>query len=254
MKSKIAHHVIAFTGLLVFLLPFSLNADYIVKKNKHTTETVTNGADEKSSVENGTTWISKNKMRQDDGNATSIIIRLDKKKVFVLNHIEKTYSEMDLPVDLEENTPHETHSIIKVMKISSSVFEAKETRVIKGWKSHKFTADISISIMGMEMPMTMEIWASKDTGIDLRTFRKFYAVLLSINPFTKDLWEEFQKIEGYPLLTKISMKVKGMETKSEEEVVTVEENKAPRGTYDLPSEYTRVAYNPLIFGNGNAQR
>lgn len=246
----------AITSILlsVFLLPLSVNADHVVKKTKQTTETVMNGSNQKSSKNDGTTWISKNKMRQDDGGATSIIIRLDKDKVFILNHVDKTYSEMDLPVKLEENLTPEAKQIIQVIKISSSVTETQETRVIKGWRSQKFSADISISMMGMDMPMTMEIWASKETGINLKTFRKFYAVLLSMNPFTKDLLEEFQKIEGYPVLTKISMRVKGVETKSHEEVITVEENRAPKGTYDLPSEYTRVAYNPLILGNGNSQR
>jgi hypothetical protein len=240
--------------LSVFLLPLSVNADHVVKKTKQTTETVMNGSNQKSSKNDGTTWISKNKMRQDDGGATSIIIRLDKDKVFILNHVDKTYSEMDLPVKLEENLTPEAKQIIQVIKISSSVTETQETRVIKGWRSQKFSADISISMMGMDMPMTMEIWASKETGINLKTFRKFCAVLLSMNLFTKDLLEEFQKIEGYPVLTKISMRVKGVETKSHEEVITVEENRAPKGTYDLPSEYTRVAYNPLILGNGNSQR
>jgi hypothetical protein len=174
--------------------------------------------------------------------------------VFILNHVDKTYSEMDLPLKLEENLTSEAKQIIQVMEISSSVTETEETQMIKGWKSQKFLADISISMMGMNMPMTMEIWASKETGINLRTFRRFYVVLLSMNPFTKDLVEEFQKIEGYPVLTKISMRVKGVETKSQEEVITVEEIRAPRGTYDIPSEYTRVAYNPLLLGNGQYER
>lgn len=254
MKYRSIQFAITSILLSVFLLPLSVNADHVVKKTKQTTETVMNGSNQKSSKNDGTTWISKNKMRQDDGGATSIIIRLDKDKVFILNHVDKTYSEMDLPVKLEENLTPEAKQIIQVIKISSSVTETQETRVIKGWRSQKFSADISISMMGMDMPMTMEIWASKETGINLKTFRKFYAVLLSMNPFTKDLLEEFQKIEGYPVLTKISMRVKGVETKSHEEVITVEENRTPKGTYDLPSEYTRVAYNPLILGNGNSQR
>jgi hypothetical protein len=109
-------------------------------------------------------------------------------------------------------------------------------------------------MMGMDMPMSMEIWASKETGINLKTFRKFYAVLLSMNPFTKDLAEEFQKIEGYPVLTKITMRVKGIETKSREEVIAVEENRVPEGTFDVPSEYSRVVFNPLILGNGASTR
>ena len=250
MKYRSIQLVLTFIVFSVFLSPLSVNADHVVKKTKKTTETAMNGSNRKSSKNNGTTWISKNKLRQDDGGATSIIIRLDKNKVFILNHVDKTFSEMNLPVKLEESLTTEAKQIIRVMKISSSVTETKETKVIKGWKSQKFSADISISMMGMDMPMTMEIWASKETGINLKTFRKFYAVLLSMNPFTKDLAEELKKIEGYPVLTKISMRVKGVETESLEEVITVEENKAPKGIYDLPSEYTRTAYNPLDLGNG----
>jgi len=233
----------------VILLPLSADADHAIKKTKQTTKTVLNGTNEKSN-EDGTTWISKNKMRQDEDEATSIIIRLDKNKVYILNHIDKTYSEMDLPVKIEENITPEAKRITHVTKITSSVIETREKRLIRDWNSQKFTADISISMMGMDMPMTMEIWATKETGINLKAFRKFYAVLLSMNPFTKDLVEEFQKIEGYPVLTKITMQVKGVETKSREEVVSVEEGKAPKGTYDIPSDYTLVAFNPLILGNG----
>jgi hypothetical protein len=254
MKYRSFPIVLTFFIFAVFFYPLSMNADFVIKKTKQTTEAVKNGSNQKSSEKNGTTWISKNKMRQDDGSATSIIIRLDKNKVFILNHVEKTYSEMDLPLKLEDSLTPETKQIIQAMTISSSVAATKETRVIKGWKSQKLLADISISIMGMAMPMTMEIWISDETGIDLKTFRKFYAVLLSMNPFTNDLVAEFKKIEGYPVLTQISMRVKGVETKSREEVIAVEESRAPRGIYDLPNEYTRVAYNPLILGYGNSQR
>jgi hypothetical protein len=250
MKYRSVQLILTFIVFSVFLSPLSVNADHVVKKTKQTTETVMNGSNRKSSTDNGTTWISKNKLRQDDGGTTSIIIRLDKNKVFILNHADNTYSEINLPVKLEESLTPEAKQIIQVMEISSSVTEIQETKVIKGWKSQKFSADISISMMGMDMPMTMEIWTSKETGINLKTFRKFYAVLLSMNPFTKDLVEEFQKIEGYPVLTKISMRIKGVETESLEEVITVEESKTPKGIYDLPSAYTRVAYNPLDLGNG----
>jgi len=234
--------------LLAFLFPHTAHADHIVKKTKQTTKTVINGQSQNSNETSGTTWLSKNKMRQDEGDST-VIIRLDKKKLYIIDHADKTYSEMDLPVKLEENLSSEARQIIQVMNISSSVTETREIREIKAWKSQRFLADISISMMGMDMPMTMEIWASKETGIDLRTFHKFYAVLLSMNPFTKDLVEEIQKIAGYPVITKISMRVKGVETISQEEVISIEETKTSKGIYDLPSGYTQIAYNPLDLGN-----
>jgi hypothetical protein len=231
-----------------FLVPHTAHADHIVKKTKQTTKTCTNGQSQNSNETSGTTWLSKNKMRQDEGDST-VIIRLDKKKLFIIDHADKTYSEMDLPVNLEENLASEAKQIIQVMKISSSVTETQEIREIKDWRSQKFLADISISIMGMDMPMTMEIWASKETGIDLRSFGKFYAVLLSMNPFTKDLVEEFQKIAGYPVMTKISMRVKGVETISQEEVIRIEATKTSKDIYEFPSGYTQIAYNPLDLGN-----
>lgn len=254
MKYRYVLSVLTWIVIFTICFPVSLNADFVITKTKRTIETSSNGSDQKTNSENGTTWISKNKMRQDDGATTSVIIRLDKNKVFILNHLEKTYSELALPIKLEENLTPEAEQIIRMMKIASTVAETHETRVIKGWKCQKFLADMSISMMGMDMPMRMEIWTSKETGINLKSFREFYEVLLAINPFTKDLVKEFRKIVGYPVLTEISMLVKGIETKSQEEVLTVEESKAPRDTYELPAEYTLVTYNPLILGNGNSKR
>jgi hypothetical protein len=107
MKNRSLQIVLIFFSFSVFLFPLSLNADYVVKKTKQTTETRSNATNQNSIKNDCITWISKNKMRQDDGSDTSIIIRLDKNKVFLLNHTDKTYSEMDLPLKLEENLTSE---------------------------------------------------------------------------------------------------------------------------------------------------
>ena len=61
----------------------------------------------------------------------------------------------------------------------------------------------------------------------------------------KGFTEEFKKMEGYPVLTLVSMKMMGTETKSKEEVISVEKKDAPAGTYDLPEGYTKATYNPF---------
>lgn len=240
------------TFLIMFVYPifFSLQwarADHIVKKIRQTTESGKNDSSHNPNETSGTTWISKTKMRQDEGDST-VIIRMDKQKLFVINHLDKTYSELDLPLKLEENLAPQAKQFIQALEISSSIMETQEVKEIKGWKSRKIIAHMSISMMGMDMPMTMEIWTSQETGIDLKFFRKFYAVLLSMNPFTNALLDQFEKIEGFPVLTKISMRVKDSETVSQDEVISIEEMKAPKGTFDLPAGYTKIAYNPLCLG------
>lgn len=195
--------------------------------------------------EQGITWIAKNKLRDDQGKQRTTIIRLDKKKIYIIDHSQKTYSEINLPIDLEKALSSEAQKMLDMMEVSSSVTDTGETKKIKQWKARKYVVDISATMMGMNMPIKMEIWSTKDTGIDLDVYKKFTDELLSINPFTKNLVKEFKKIEGYPVLTHTSMKMMGSEMTTREEVISVEKKEAPSGTYQLPQGYKKTEYNPL---------
>lgn len=100
--------------------------------------------------------------------------------------------------------------------------------------------------MGMSMPMKMEMWVTKDLGIDLALYENFYSEILFLQPMFKDFSEEFKKIDGYPVQTLMSMNIMGSETKSREDVVSVEKKDAPAGTYGVPKGYTKSeTYNPF---------
>ncbi len=177
---------------------------------------------------------------------SSIIVRLDLNKIYILDHSKKTYSEIDLPVEIEKVLPAEAKQMMDVIKIkSSSIREAPEIQTIGGWLCQKFLVEVEISMMEMSIPMKMEIWASRDIGIDLSAHKEFYSAILSLNPFTKDLAEGFKKIEGYPVLAISSMKMMGTETKEREEVVSVEKKDAPAKTFKLPKGYEKIPYNPF---------
>jgi hypothetical protein len=109
----------------------------------------------------------------------------------------------------------------------------------------KFLVEVEISMMEMNLPMKMEIWASRDLGVDLSTYKIFSDAILSLNPFTKDLSEEFKKIQGYPVITISSMTMMGTETKTREEVVSVEKKDVPAKAFNLPKGYEKIPYNPF---------
>jgi hypothetical protein len=201
-----------------------------------------------SAEESSATWISKDKFRQDEGDHTTTIIRLDREKLYHINHKDKTFSAMDLPLNLENSLPPEAKQIFQVMKMTSTVTKTSETQSIREWGCQMYLVDMSISVMGMSMPMKMEIWVSKETGINMKSFSLFYETLLSMNPFTIDLIEELRDIEGYPILTAITMSVEGKKTYSREEVISIENKKAPKNMYDIPEGYILVDYNPLDLG------
>lgn len=238
---------ILFVSSIIFS-PTLAKADYFIKTIKHSDAVVMMGQSQPARDEEGAVWIAKNKMRQDEGKNKTTIIRFDLKKIYVLDHSKKTYSEIDLPIDLKKIIPPQAQQLMQTLQVSSSFTDTGETKTIRDWKCKKYLVEISINMMGMDMPIKLEIWASKDLRIDLNMYQKLYGEILSLNPMFKNLSEEIKKVEGYPVLTIFSLNMMGTEQKYTEEVMSVEKIKAPAGTYDLPQGYTITAFNPLELG------
>jgi len=212
---------------------------------KHTDAVTIMGQTEPAKDEEGATWMAEDMLREDEGQSRTTIVRFDLKKIFVIFHDKKEYSEIDLPIDLANALPPEAKQMMQMMQVTPKVTATDETQKIKDWNCKKYLVEIAVSMMGMNMPMKMEMWVTKDLGIDLKQYEKFYAELLALQPMFKGFAEEFKKIEGYPVLTLFSMSMMGTETKYREEVISVEKKDAPLGTYDQPQGYTKAAYNPF---------
>lgn len=238
---------VSFTFLFMFSLVFTAphaQADQVIKAKRHTDAFSMMGQSQPAKDEEVTTWLSKEKMRRDEGD-TMTLVRYDLNKIYWIDHAKKTYSEIDLPLEMETMFPPEAKQMLDQMEVSSSVTDTGETKTINNWKCKKYLVEIAVSMMGMSMPIKMDFWTSKDLGIDEDLYKKFYAETLSLNPMFQDMVDEFKKIEGYPVRTEFSMNMMGAEQNSWEEVVSVEKMSAPAGTYDLPEGYTKTEFNPF---------
>lgn len=224
--------------------PSPLKADQVIKGKKHTDAFSVMGQSQPAKDVDVITWLGKDKMRRDEGDLTTLI-RLDKNKMYMISHADKTYSEMDLPFDMEAALPAEAKQMMSAMDVSSTITDTGETQTINNWKCKKYLVEISVSMMGMNIPISMDTWTSNDLGIDTDQYKKLYAETLALNPMFQDFIEEFKKMEGYPVLTEFSMSMMGAEQKYKEEVLSVEKIDAPSGTYDLPEGYTKTAFNPF---------
>ncbi len=235
------------TLLFVFSLiftPVHTQADQMIKAKRHTDAFSMMGQSQPAKDEEVTTWLTKDKMRRDEGETTTLV-RYDLNKIYWIDQSKKTYSEIDLPLDMETMLPPEAKQMLDQMEVSSSVTDTGETKTINNWKCKKYLIEMSVSMMGMSMPIKMDFWTSKDLGIDEDLYKKFYAETLALNPMFQDMIEEFKKIEGYPVRTEFSMDMMGAEQNYWEEVVSVEKMNAPAGTYELPEGYTKTEFNPL---------
>ncbi len=247
MKNKQILCSIAISFLLsLVILPTQAKGDFHIKKKRHTDAVKIMGQSQPAKDEEGATWMGKDKMREDEGQTKSTIVRFDLKKIYIIEHDKKQYAEIDLPVDFEKILPPQAKQMMQMMNVTAKVTPTQETQTINEWNCTKYLVEIAISMMGMDMPMKMEMWVTKDTGINLDQYAQFYAEMISIQPMFKDFAQEFQKIDGYPVKTEMTMSMMGTETRSLEEVISVEELDAPAGIYDIPEGFTKTdTYNPF---------
>jgi len=246
MIKKTALWIPGILFLVLLHLSFNTaNGDIFIKKVKHTDAFTLMGKQEPAKEEDTGTWISKEKYREDDGEKMSYIVRLDQNKIYLINHKTQSYSEAPLPINLDLIISDQAKQLMESMKVSAKVEDTGETSKIKDWNCRKYLIEINISMMGMNLPIKQEIWASKDLGIDLDLYHKFTREIMASNPMTEKLADEILKIKGYPVLIRVTMTMMGTEMKFKEEVISVEKKDAPEGTYEPPKEYKKSEYNPF---------
>src|SRR5881227_2532309 len=80
-------------------------------------------------------WVAADRLRRDEGE-TSTIVRLDRGKVYVLNHADKTYLELAAP-DLQKMAAPAGAQ----MKVQ--VTATGETKKVGTWNARKYKVEIS---------------------------------------------------------------------------------------------------------------
>jgi uncharacterized protein DUF4412 len=172
-------------------------------------------------------WIAGDRLRRDEGD-TSYILRLDRNQLYVVNHAEKTYSELPVPIDLQKIAPPEAAQ----MKVQ--VTPTNEIRKIAGWSSRKYKVDLT-SPAGLHLDTT--IWASTEIA-SYQAYNRMAASLASLQPGSAEWARKLEQIEGFPVVQEADVTMGGSRFKTREELVAVETKDAPAGAYEIPAGYT----------------
>jgi hypothetical protein len=244
----------AFGLILLFMCsvaPLILQADVYIQQKNHTDGFSVMGQSQPPKDDFFVTWMGSDRARMDHGEDTSIIIRLDKKVMYLVNHAESSYTEMaiegkndilstalagsDLSEEEQAQAKQMMQGFSKMMKSSVSVTETGESRNIKGWNCKKYT--MTMNMMGMIS--TSEIWATEDIKIDYELYRNLAYSLMGQMSGMEDMMKEMNKIKGIVVQQESSMSMMGSDVKSTQELVEVSNKSAPAGTYTIPEGYTK---------------
>jgi hypothetical protein len=177
-------------------------------------------------------WVAGDKLRRDDGDASSTILRLDRNKLYVVNHQDRTYSELSLPLDLQKLGASQD-----ILKTVVQVNPTNETRKIRSWNARKVEVDVS-NAAGLKLDGTL--WVSKDVEA-YATLNRMAVSMAALQPGGANLARQLEQVGGFPVVQEAEVEMNGSRFKTREELVSVETKAAPAGLYEPPAGYAKEA-------------
>ena len=191
-------------------------------------------------------WITDDGFRSDNPR-NSMIMLLDKKKIIMIDHGNKNYTEM--PMDMgdmmskikkgkdDEDAEAFQNMMNSMMKLEANVQITSEKEKIKGWNCKKYILTLT-TFMG---PITKEIWATEELKIDMDLYAKFSSAMMAVMPGLQnamsEMMKEMKKIEGVQVRTISTQKIMNQTTTSTTELLEFKDQKAPAGLFKIPQGY-----------------
>jgi hypothetical protein len=250
MERLMQKTTLAIIAVLAFAGAFAAAAaaDSRLQMKTHTDEVQAMGQTHPAKDGEVTLWIGPDRVLRDDGES-AFLYRGDQDKLYVIDHEQKSYSVLSLPVDFLALLPAEMRpqmeGLFQQMEMTATVTPTDERKEIHGWTTRRY--DVSMSnAMGMKIDST--VWATDEITTDIGAFRDLYAAMGSLQPGVAGAIEELMKVEGVPVLSETRVQGMGTSFGSTEEVVSAEEVAPPAGTYEVPEGYTETEFNPMAQG------
>jgi hypothetical protein len=233
---------LALLAALLLALP-AFGQDLVVTKDKHSDAMKLPGHEQPAQDTREVTWVGTDRMRVEEGDQITLV-RADLKKLYMLDTKTKSYTALDLPLDMKKYMPPEMAPMITQMasQAKATLTPTTETKEIQGWTATRTTLSMTMPMGGA---MTEELWVVKDVGVDLGSWRTMASEMMALNPFAGGMAAEMKKLDGFPVLVERTQKMMGTEMKERETVISIEKKTAPEGWYDLPAGYTEKPFDPM---------
>lgn len=217
------------------VLPVRSLAETLLTIHSHTDSFRVMGKTQPAKDSEAKVWISGEKVRQDEGESSQIF-RFDLGKLYLLDHTDKTWSEVDLPVDWAKLVPKGNEQLVeqlaKAKRAEVTVKPSKEARKIRDWQAQKVQVDLA-SAGGMRISTVM--WVSRELGF-YGTYNRMSANQAALQGNLE--WSrKLQSLEGFPVLQESTVHLLDTQFKTREELVTAETVTPPPDLFEVPAGY-----------------
>jgi hypothetical protein len=228
-----------FAAFLILLLATPvLASDILVRVRTHSDAMAIGGQAQPARDDVAEQWYASGKTAQ-NGGPSGLIVDLDQNIAYLVNHLDKSYVPIPLPMDMTKILPPEVQSMAPMMQMTATVTPTSETKSIGRWNCRGY--DATLTVMGM--PMKLRVWASTDVPPALMQFaaKVMPAFLQGQMRLTDESVKEFAKIQGFQIATELTAEIMGARMHTTTETIEIIERAAPAGTFEPPAGYTKKA-------------
>ena len=230
-------YAVVFIVFFLFTTVF-IHADVYIQQKTHTDAFEVMGQSQPAKDVINHMWLADNKMASLSEDQ-SFIIDLESNKVFWMNTQNKSYIEMDLPLDISKYLPEQAAQMMSNMNISVAVQPTGTSETIAGKKCDKYDVTMTI-IMMMTMEMKMKVWATEDVPFDWKKFQdKMIQMFSPTMPLGEEALNAFKQIKGWQMRSEMTMNMMGTDMTTVQEVMEITKKDAPAGTYTVPEGFTK---------------
>ncbi len=252
---------VAMFAALICALAGAASADIYMVQVHHTPELQMMGQTQPARTDTGSVWVTSDKVASLTGDNTSIIVRADLGKMYMIDHGAKKYTE--LPVNFndmvdsmmaeaaEDSDDAQLAQAKEMMKqmmgeVKMTVTPTDSTQKIRDWDTRKYVAEITMS-MGTTVS---DMWVTKDVDINYEALWSATNAMLAILPGFDDMIAKMKTIEGMPVKTITTTTMMGQKMTSTFEVIEISTKDAPAGIYEVPEGYTKESFGKSMPGMG----
>jgi hypothetical protein len=239
--------------LLTFILFTLVHSDVYMKQKRHTDGMKIMGQEQPAKDEIDEIWLTAKGIRTDNPQ-NSIIILLAEKKMIMIDHVKKTYTEIPMNMEqiITEAAKQEGKDAEEVeqgaeagegmVKMEIKVQPTSETKKINNWNCKKYNLTMN-TFMGL---MNTEVWASEDLKVDKDLYAKYFTSLFSMMPGMQggmgEMMKEIEKIKGVQVLSSGKQSIMGQTISSSTELLEFKNGTAPANLLKIPAGYKQTKF------------
>ncbi len=245
--------------IVVVILIFSLflRADIYTKNMVRTQAFEMMGNKQGENVEVNEQWFAPGKFAQ-LGDEYSLIVDVDKEKLYFIIHKQKIYFE--IPADLDKKDLIElilglnpkVAEVIQSIKITDARVDiGTGTKKIANWNctSSELEMVFMVPALGLMPKLKMKLWATEDlpsdydkyTRVAEEFFPKYILGMFDMDDNSKNELKKMSSVKGFQIASELTINIFGTEIKVESQCLDVAERSAPAGTYSIPKGYRKKA-------------